>query len=51
MSLSSNDCNTLSTQRKQARIEIKQNLIAHVYEQAYHGIPLSKINEELGITV
>ena len=50
-SISSDDCRTLGIQRKHARNEIKQNLIAYVYEQACHGIPLSKISEELGIAV
>jgi len=51
ISISSDDCRTLGAQRKQVRNEIKQNLVAYIYEQACHGISLSKINEELGIAV
>lgn len=51
VSLSLDNCSTLSIQRKQARNEIKQNVVAYVYEQACHGIPLSKVSENLGIAI
>jgi len=51
VSLSSVGYSTLNSQRKHVRNEIKYNLVAYVYEQACHGIPLSKVNESLSITV
>lgn len=50
-SLSSQGCNTLNSQRKQVRNEIKYNLVAYVHEQACQGIPLSKVSETFSIAI
>jgi hypothetical protein len=35
--------------RKSARMEIKREVVSRVYSQALCGVPLSDINQELGI--
>ena len=49
LSINENGSGSLSESRRASRKEIKQNLIAWVYEQATNGIPLSRINKNLGI--
>ena len=49
LSINENSSGSLSESRRASRKEIKQNLIAWVYEQATNGIPLPKINKNLGI--
>lgn len=49
MSINGKDSKSLAESRRATRKELKQGLIANVYEQAVNGIPLSKINEFLGV--
>jgi IS4 transposase len=48
-SLSPGETANLCSIRKSARMEIKREVVSRVYSQALCGVPLSDINQELGI--
>jgi hypothetical protein len=48
-SLSSGETANLCLLQKYARMEIKREVVSRVYSQSLCGVPLSDINQELGI--
>lgn len=48
-SLSSRETSNLCFLRKSARMEIKREFVSWIYSQSLCGVPISEINQELGI--